>query len=291
MRLGRRLIGAAAMVVAALLVPATTAAAAPAQFDEYYRYFDVGPKWQLYAHTSWVPQGLTKLDESTLIISYYDAFETSNSIVALMDRATGNWLRTYQLDIKGHVGGLAMTSGHLWVANGGRLYRYPRSQLSRASGTSLSSTYSRPVAAASYAYAQNDAIWVGQFNSTARDSMYRYTVDGSGNLSSTYDQRVSTPSKVQGVIVTTTRIVWSQSEGRDNDSQLIFWPRGTTYNGSSTIGNWLTAPNMSEGMVIAGGEIQVIYESCSDKYDGTWDGNAADYIVCSVHHGTFPPLP
>ena len=44
-------------------------------------------------------------------------------------------------------------------------------------------------------------------------------------------------------------------------------------------------------MVIAGGQIQVVYESGSDEYNGTADGNAADYIIRSVHHGSMPPLP
>ena len=57
------------------------------------------------------------------------------------------------------------------------------------------------------------------------------------------------------------------------------------------IGRWLVAPNMSQGLVMAGGRVQVIFESCSSAYDGTVDGNAADYIVCSVHHGPFLSLP
>jgi len=73
---------------------------------------------------------------------------------------------------------------------------------------------------------------------------------------------------VQEVIVTSTRIVWSQSFGRDNDSRLIFWPGGTTDNGGSTIGNWLAAPNMSERLVVAGGQIHVIFESCTEEHDG-----------------------
>lgn len=286
---GRRMLGVIAATVVALFVP-SSALAAPAQFDEYYVYFDTGPKWQPYAHTSWVPQGLTKLDENTLIISYYDHYESARSIVALMDRATGTWLRTYPLDITGHVGGIAMTSGHLWVADGTRMRRYPRSQLSRTGGTPLAATASFPVAASSYAFADGETLWVGHFNPDARDYMYSYPVVG-GSLPTKWVDRVYTPSRVQGVILFGNRIVWSQSYGRDNDSQLIYWPRTKVYNGSSAIGRWLVAPNMSQGLVMAGGRVQVIFESCSSAYDGTVDGNAADYIVCSVHHGPFLSLP
>ncbi|MBL8931847.1 MAG: hypothetical protein JNL54_17130 [Kineosporiaceae bacterium] len=287
MRLGRRLTVVAAAALVALLVPTNSALAAPAQFDEYYRHFDTGPKWQLYAHTAWVPQGLTKLNESTLIVSYYDAHELSNSIVALYDRATGNWLRTYRLDIKGHVGGIAMTSGYLWVTHGGALRRYPRAQLSKASGSTLTTSGNFTVEASSYAYAEGEKIWVGTWDPDARSWMYSYRVSASGDLTRTTEAAIYTPSAVQGVIVSGNTIVWSQSAGRDNDSHLIFWPKNVRYNGSTSTGNWVTAPNMSEGLVVAGGQIQVIYEACSSKYDGTMDGDEADYIVCSIHHGNF----
>jgi len=48
-----------------------SAVAAPARFESY-RYVDVGPTRQLHAPSRWVAQGLTTLDENTLIISCYD---------------------------------------------------------------------------------------------------------------------------------------------------------------------------------------------------------------------------
>jgi len=286
-----RLAATVCVVIAVTALGGPAAHAAPERYGEYYGHFDVGPAKIPYFSTRWVPQGLTKMGEDVLVASYYDRLDTLNSIVVLIDRRTGARIRTYFLDVRGHVGGLAMTATHLWVANDGQLRRYLRTDLALPHLSTITAGYVKAVAASSYASADGSSIWVGHFNQDHRDWMYRYTLTAGNTLSPTWVERVFTPSKVQGVALTRSRIVWSQSYGRNNDSMLIVWPRGTGYNGSSAIGNFVTAPNMSEGLVIAGGELQILFESCSDAYDGTADGNAADYIACTIHHGAIPPVP
>ncbi len=278
------------VLIASLLLVPGSADAAPARYNEYYKYFDTGHAYIPYHDSRWVPQGLTKLGENQLVISYYDRFHTQKSRIAVINRSTGKYVKMFNLDTTSHAGGLAMTDKYLWVASDGHLRRYARSALSGRSGGTLHTQAYLPVKGkASYAFAEGNTVWIGTFNAAHRDWMYQYSVGSSGKL--TYRQARYTPSQVQGVVVTSTRIVWAQSYGRDNDSKLIVWPRSKVYNGSTKIGNWVTAPNMTEGMVIAGGQIQVVYESGSDEYNGTADGNAADYIIRSVHHGSMPPLP
>jgi hypothetical protein len=289
-RLLRRLALVLAVLLGSTVLVPTAAQAAPSRFDEYYTYFDTGKKWIPFHDTRWVPQGLTKLGENTLVISYYDRSDKLNSRIALIDRVSGRYLRTYNLDVKAHVGGLAMTSKYFWVSEGGHLRRYARSALSGPSGGTLHTQKRVDVKGhGSYVFAEGETLWTGTFNHYHRDWMYQYRVNGNGTL--TYLQDRYTPSNVQGVVVTSTRIVWSQSYGRNSDSKLIVWPRSKAYNGSAKIGNWITAPNMSEGMVIAGGEIQVVFESGANAYNGHDDGDAASYIIRSVHHGKMPPLP
>lgn len=284
----RAAIAAAFAVVLVGLLP-MEAQAAPARYNEYYAYLDTGSSYIPYHDTRWVPQGLTKWGENLLVISYYDTYGTSNSRIAVINRGSGSYVKMFNLDTKGHVGGIAMTSKYLWVTVGSSLRRYSRSSLSGTSGGTLRGQKDIPVKASSYAYAEGENVWVGRFNETSRDYMYRYSVGSTGGL--TYREARYTPSQVQGVVVTSTRIVWAQSWGRDNDSTLVSWPRSRTYNGSSAIGNFVTAPNMAEGMVIAGGQLQIVFESGSDAYNGTKDGNSADYIIRSVHHGSIPALP
>ncbi len=273
---------------------AASAAAAPARYDRYYRYMDTGRSRIPWSDTKWVPQGLAKNGENELLISYYDSSKRENSRIAVIDRVSGKYKRYYRLPHRGHVGGLATTYQYVWVTYGGKLQRYARSEFTRPSGSTIGWTYQRDVVgSASYAFGSGNEVWVGNFNwerdgtcptkRVANDRMYRYAVTSTGGLA--YRESRVTPSKVQGVAMDGTKIVWSQSCGRRNDSKLIVWPRNRTYNGDFRYGSAITAPNMSEGMVIAGGELQVVFEAASASYSD------ATYRIRSVHHGRFSSLP
>lgn len=285
MRIARAMTAAVLAVTVAVTVSVSASAAG---YDEYESYFDSHSTDMPFTNSKWVPQGLTKRGEDQLVISYYDRFEDANSRIAIVNRATGARVKWLRLDTKGHVGGLAMTRDWLWVANGGYLYRYKRSQLGQDSGTTIHRSASINVKGkASYAYAEGETVWVGDFSSgDDYQWMYQYRVSG-GSLSYAQDRR--TPSKVQGVALTPTKIIWSQSYGRENDSKLIIWKRDRTYDRNWDYGNVVVAPPMSEGLVIANGRLFVAYESGSDKYDGTADGDRAKVVIRKLHHGTIPP--
>ncbi len=275
---------------------AASAAAAPARYERYYRYMDTGRSRIPWSDTKWVPQGLAKngSTENELLISYYDSSGRENSRIAVIDRVSGKYKRYYKLPHRGHVGGLATTHQYVWVTYGGELQRYARTEFTRPSGSTIRFTYQQNVAGyASYAYGSGNEVWVGNFNwgpgktcptkRVANDKMYRYVVTSTGALA--HRETRVTPSKVQGVAMDGTKIVWSQSCGRKNDSKLIVWPRNRTYDGDFRYGSAITAPNMSEGMVIAGGELQVVFEAASAYYSD------ATYRIRSVHHGRFSSLP
>ena len=153
----------AVALVAAGAAPAR--ADAPARYDKYYYYMDVGPKAIPFADTKWDPQGLTKLGENSLVISYRDTSEDpSPSRLAVISRTSGDQTHWFRLDVKGHVGGIATTSKYLWVANDGKLRRYPRSWLtSKGDGATLTADATFTVNASSYAFGQGETMWVGDF--------------------------------------------------------------------------------------------------------------------------------
>ncbi len=94
-------------------------------------------------------------------------------------------------------------------------------------------------------------------------------------------------------MVTQDRFIWSTSFCRNEPGRLIVWPRSVDYNGLRSIGNFVKAPNMIEGIVYADGRLRAVFESSSDLFDGT-DGNSkgeADVIVRTIQHGSIPPLP
>lgn len=268
------------VAVAALAAPALAGAADPARYRAYYDVFDRGPANVPGLNTSLVPQGLTYwAARDALIISYYDT-AGGPSRIAIVDRKSGRYIKTLLLRTTGHVGGLGMTqSGHLWVATNQKLFRYPASTLDRgAEARTVDSDRTYNVPASSFVGVRGNDLWVGQFKRSGSPFAYPYRVDGFGGLKQA-GVAVRVPTRTQGMAVTDRHFIFSRSFGEDNDSRIESVGRGSTGDGPS-----LTAPNMAEGMVFAGGEIHVLYESGAKHYSG------ADYRVRTIHHAPVAAL-
>src|SRR5687767_1693398 len=112
---------AAATAALGLLVPAASAQAEdPPRYETYYSIFKRGEAKIPYLDTTpYVPQGLAHLPgQDAMAVSYYDD-GGGKARLAILDRATSNDLKTLTLDDSGHVGGLATSANHLWVASTG----------------------------------------------------------------------------------------------------------------------------------------------------------------------------
>lgn len=282
-------LGAAALAAETTL-SAAPAFAHPAKYNEYYRYFKVGPRGYPMHDTPWAPQGLTNWGRDRLIISYYDAryegkdwTKRAKSRIVIVHRASLKPIKTLILNTQRHVGGLATTNHFFWVSMDGRLIRYPISRLGAPSGTLIHADHEADIKSkASYAFGQGENVWVGTSTQSQRSTMYRYSVSSGGWL--TRREALTTPPRVQGVAVVGNRIVWSTSWGT-KDSRLVVWPRHVHYNGDASIGNWITCPPRSEGLAYANGHLHLIYESSADRFrPGT------PHVIRSIHHGTIPSL-
>lgn len=265
----------AVLAVAALAAPALAGAAEPPRFRAYYKLFHRGPAQVPGLGSSLVPQGLTYwAARDALIISYYDTAHRPSRI-AIVDRKSGRYIKTLLLRTTGHVGGIGMTqSGHLWVASDGKLFRYPASTLDRATeGQTVDSDHTYKVEAWSFVGVRGNDLWVGRFDEKSGSAFaYPYQVNAFGALTRS-GPAFPVPTRTQGMAVTDRHFIFSRSFGRDDDSTIVSVSRGSAGDGPN-----LTAPNMAEGMVFAGGEIHVLYESGAKKYAD------ADYRVRTIHH-------
>jgi hypothetical protein len=275
---GRLLVVLAA--VGALVPPAVAGAADPPRYRAYYKLFDRGPANVPGLNTSLVPQGLTYwAARDALIISYYDS-AGGPSRIAVVDRKSGRYIKTLLLRTTGHVGGIGMTqSGHLWVATDKKVFRYPARTLDRgAEGRKVDSDRTYNVPASSFVGVRGNDLWVGQFKRSGTAFAYPYRVDSFGGLERG-GPAFAVPTNTQGMAVTDRHFIFSRSFGRNSDSQIKSVGRGSAGDGPS-----LTAPNMAEGMVFAGGEIHVLYESGAKHYSD------ADYRVRTIHHAPVAAL-
>lgn len=256
-------------------------AADPPRYKTYYKVFHRGGALIPGKDSQFVPQGLAYWPEQdALVISYYDS-KGGRSRLAMVDRGSGAKRKILVLNTDGHVGGLAMTKHYLWVANNGKAVRYAKSKLAAAKELALvraTSTY--PMKASSYMTVRANRMWVGAFNEKGNGRAYRYTI-GAGEKPRYDGVSFATPSKVQGMAVTSSNVIWSRSYGRDNDS-LVDIRRAGSPNGARV--KAIVAPNMSEGIAIAGATLHVVYESGSGAYSD------ADYRVKTVHHAPLAKL-
>jgi hypothetical protein len=266
-----------ALACLALLGPAAAGAADPPRYKPYYDIFDRGDALIPGHDTRWTPQGLAYWPEQdALVISYYDGQHKKRSRLAVIDRATGKGLKIVELPGKGHVGGLGMSDAYLWAADGGRVTRFAKTTLATtADGARLKAAGSYAVRASSYLTIVGRQLWLGEYKKDSGATAYRYTLD-KGGVPRDDHKTLATPSQVQGMAIASGRVIWSRSTGRDNDSLLDVRPLSAP---TGPGGRSILAPNMSEGIVLARGELHVLYESASATYAD------ADYRVRTVHHG------
>jgi hypothetical protein len=279
-----RLLAALAACALILALPVAAGAANPKRYRTYYKLFDRGKAKIPGDDTRWIPQGLTYWpQQDALIISYYDGEHAKNSRLAVIDRASGQKQKILELPEQGHVGGLAMSRLYLWVASSGNLSRIAKTELAgTANGGRLRVDSTQKAPATSFATMEGDHIlWLGNYEHH-KTTAYRYPLGLDDALPSS-PGKVTIPSNVQGMAVFGKKVVLSRSPkpgsgeklARNADSLLQVRPVSKP---TSTKGSSVTAPNMSEGLVFAQGELHVLYESGAKEY------NDADYRVKTIHH-------
>jgi hypothetical protein len=233
-----------------------------------------------YKDTNWVPQGMAyDAKGDNLYVSMYHRDDAEVPRVVVYKRSTSAWVKTIELSgvpKTGHVGGLAIGRGNLYVADstgGAHIYRIPiervravpertRQPVSWAARYTLNG-----LARASYVDFYNGNLFVGDFYS---DVMRRYPTSTAGYVTVTPTASYNTPTIVQGVQVTGSHFVFSRSWGRDRLSKVTTQVRSTGARSSHN-----TLP-MMEGIVWAPSyagsttrRLYSVFESTSKEYDNS----------------------
>ena len=190
----------------------------------------------------WIPQGLAYDPATGLLIQSYYNKDGDPATISLIDETSGTEVTNVGLGgypsghptgpsvAPGHAGGVAVDGDEVVVTSEGKVYTYSLDDMQNASpGDQVRQT--RPpqdVAASSYSTIKDGRLYVGDFDS---NTMYVYDkgpegwtpVTGSDGAPLT----IPTPDKVQGVVVRDGEFVFSSSEGRGNESQLVVQDRET----------------------------------------------------------------
>ena len=232
--------------------------------------------------SDWVPQGLG-YDPSTdqLLTTYYSSPDgnpdrDTGILLSIQDRATGNEVLSALLAGPDHGGGVAIDGDHVWVTSSdGYVYLYSMADIKAANGATVQPQTRFPVPASAYLTVHGGRLYVGSFDEEDPGSVYSVPLGADGQPSGPPVFEATAPPRSQGLAVTDDGYVFSTSWGRENPSELI----SISHSGEV---KHLTAPNMSEGLVIVNGQVYVVYESGASAYQ--YDGNHPS------NHITITPL-
>lgn len=175
----------------------------------------------------------------------------------------------------GHVGGLAVQGGWLYVGSEHEIRGYRLTRVSRAlagdpgTGTVQPPDYSRPSSHDVASLGSGDGqVWAGRYSMSSPTPLTGYvqTSRSTGALELQPDAGILVPEQTQGVAVTAGQAVFSSSYGRLSRGYLRVAPRlqaGPAGAGSSCF----RVPSMNEGVTVLDGRLYVLFESAAHTYD------------------------
>ncbi|TCS93949.1 hypothetical protein [Hazenella coriacea] len=292
------------ILVVGLGIP-STAEAKP--YPGFFKTFKAGPKIPLVSKTTsnaWVPQGVEYLpSKNWMLFSYYWSGKGDKPVaLAVVDLASNKHIKTVYLyetstkKHKGHAGGVTVSKKHIWLASTGstkgNVFKFKINDLIKAkNGGKLIASKSYKLKSGSYATYYGNVLWVGKYThgssglcSPNRNGgqIYGYKLNSKDELVSTTPAYTwKTPDRVQGAVMTSNRVIYSQSCGRNNNSTLYSYTKGSK--GKQV--NRMTAPPMSEEVAIAKNKLYVNFESGAKEYRG--NGKYPLYHVYYANVKTF----
>lgn len=249
----------------------------------------------------YVPQGLSSWanwdgkGENILLISAYldtngdkepDGSSAVFGVVSNGSRAGTGLGR--MLIAEGHVGGLAVYKGWLYVGSESEIRGYRLSTVRGAlAGANTSTVYPRAYnRSTSYRVgfmgSGDGRLWAGAFDENSATHLNGYTQTSASTGAVTFESATQAyaPKKTQGVAVTSSYVIFSTSYGRNDRGNLWVFRRGAQ---SLTDGNsyCFRAPSMNQGLTIANSRLYVGFESGAYTYNHTADD--PDNPIRNVH--------
>jgi hypothetical protein len=234
----------------------------------------------------YVPQGIAAWpnwngtgEDVILISAYHDGDGDKNpdgssavfGVVASGSRAGTGLGR--MLIANGHVGGLGVYQGWLYVGSESEIRGYRLSKVRNAleganTNTTEARDYNRPSSYVVGFMGTGDGhLWAGDFDETSAQHLNGYvqTDNATGEIAYQSSTQVYAPKKTQGVTVTATHVIFSTSYTRGDRGNLWVMPRNQD---SLSDGNsyCFRAPSMNQGLTVLNGRLYVGFESAAYTY-------------------------
>jgi hypothetical protein len=251
------------------------------------RRFDTGPEIPAGLYDErYVPQGISAwpnwngTDEDIILISAYhdgdgdkdpDGASAIFGVVASGSRSGTGLGR--MLIANGHVGGIGVYKGWLYVGSESEIRGYRLSKVRDALEGANTSTvygrdYNRPSSYVVGFMGTGDGhLWAGDFDESSARHLNGYvqTDNATGEIAYVSSTQVYAPKKTQGVTVTPSYVIFSTSYTRGDRGNIWIMPRNQDElnDGNSYC---FRAPSMNQGITVLGGNLYVGFESAAYTY-------------------------
>lgn len=236
------------------------------------------------------PQGMAFVEDYVVISAYSKSYKY-NSVLWILEKTSGKFIKTVVLPTTSHVGGLAYDSMHkrLWVTTTDDQSDSQISALKLENilednfkETEEAIAFSHQfhltdISKSSYMTYQDNALFVGYFDKDDLGHMGYFKLDDAG-LPLKYDASeegyrpsviYDTAERVQGMAFLGNQVVFSQSYG-NKDSKLLYFPnpgleKWTNFEEDTAQDELVTPPYMQQ-IVPEGDALYLLFESSATKY-------------------------
>ncbi|WP_349430080.1 hypothetical protein [Weissella confusa] len=247
-------------------------------------------KHQLIKVDTLDPQGIA-VSRNEIFVSAYDHAHKANSVIYVLNKWTGRYIKTLVLQYQDHAGGISYDSDHqlLWVAghNGKDSVLYGIAQADIDSydirsklpiGYQQDFTLKTAINASTVAY-YDGALWVGYFTRAGLGNVQKFAINGDSNATLMVGQPVGDkdPSivagnklyesvpELQGISANSNHVMITSSFS-NADSKLVRFNKGD--DGKMTNGMYVTMPPFLEGVNYDGDtdRFYALFESATPVY-------------------------
>ena len=228
------------------------------------------------------PQGLCVSDDFILVSSYCPSNAETKGCLYVFDKKTGEYLVTFAMAKRSHLGGIAFDGENIWVCHSyyRSIQRIDYDLIYRLASKKPKQTIDITDQSESYRVSNSPScmtfyqgkLWIATHTQFFKSVMraYEYT---DGHL--VEQEEFEIPDKVQGVCFDAAgHIYLSTSFGRDKSSYIkVYESTDALSKRPGSPVECIEMPPCSEELAVAGNELLVLYESGAKKYHEGTDGN------------------
>ena len=242
--------------------------------------------------TSMTPQGMA-VTEDYIFISMYCHTKQHNSVILMLSRYTGSFLKEIVLPDTSHVGGLAYdpVNENLWVSGGGkgkaRAVAYDMEMIEAYDFDVVEGPIKKSqdyllesIERNSYMSYAPDALLIGLFQENGNATLQRFAMDTAGRLNSTVklsgdrlyeavsaDILAETSDRIQSVMETEKNMLFSKSWGIFNSNLQMYepWEELSDFKESEMLQKY-DFPQKMEQIYVYDGKLYCLFESAAYSY-------------------------